>query len=161
MSRSSSVCPLITSFFQHHDRFLFFSTSLIFKQTKYLSHTFPHSSNPTKISCFNPMSAFMPTPAIVFRLPTDEFVQYEGPHAALVRFRGLWIAVGWSCCVHRLLAADGGRHCPAAEPDHWGQDGAALWPLEGLLCGRLVARNAKCVRHGAYFLCMCASCELF
>lgn len=60
----------------------------------------------------------LPTPAIVFGLPTDEFVQYEGPDAALVRFRGLWIAVGWRCRVHRLLAADGGRHCPATEPDH-------------------------------------------
>lgn len=28
MSRSISVCPLITSSFPHHDRFLFFSTSL-------------------------------------------------------------------------------------------------------------------------------------
>lgn len=68
--------------------------------------------------------------------PTDEFVQHEGLDAALVRLRGLWAAAGGCGRVHRLLAADGGGHRPAAEPDHRGQDGAARRPLEGLLRGR-------------------------
>lgn len=69
---------------------------------------------------------------------SDEFIQYEGADTSLVGFWGLRFAVGGRRCVDRLLAADGGGNRPAAEPDHWGQDGAALWPLEGLLCGWLV-----------------------
>lgn len=75
---------------------------------------------------------------IVFLFSTDEFIQYEGSDAALVGFRGLRFAVGRRRRVDRLLAADGGGNRPAAEPDHRGQDGAALRPLEGLLRGRLV-----------------------
>lgn len=81
-------------------------------------------SNPRQRVCFSSAS------------PTDEFVQHEGLDAALVRLRGLWAAAGGCGRVHRLLAADGGGHRPAAEPDHRGQDGAARRPLEGLLRGR-------------------------
>lgn len=87
-----------------------------------------------------------------FFVSTDEFVQYEGSDAALVGVRGLWFAVGWCRRVDRLLAADGGGDRPAAEPDHRGQDGAALRPLEGLLRGRSVAPSCH------YLLIMLLSC---
>ncbi|XP_076827477.1 voltage-dependent calcium channel gamma-7 subunit isoform X2 [Brachyhypopomus gauderio] len=48
-------------------------------------------------------------------------------------------AVGRCCRGNGLLAADGGRHSTAAEPNHRRQDGAALWPVEGSEKGRCVA----------------------
>lgn len=49
--------------------------------------------------------------------------------------RGLRAAAGGRGRVHRLLADHGRGHHPAAEPEHGGEDGAALWPLESLLRG--------------------------
>lgn len=69
-------------------------------------------------------------------LSSDEFVQYEGADAALVCFRRLRSAAGGRGSVDRLLAADGGGDRAAAEPDHRGEDGAALGVVEGVLCGR-------------------------
>lgn len=73
---------------------------------------------------------------VVSSRPADEFVQHASSDAALVGVRRLWFAVGGRRRVDRLLAADGGGDRPAAEPDHRGQDGAALRPVEGLLRGR-------------------------
>lgn len=84
----------------------------------------------------------------VFFFLTDEFIQHEGSDAALVDFRRLRFAVGRRRRVDGLLAADGGGNRPAAEPDHRGEDGAALRPLEGLLRGRLATISCRC--HADY-----------
>ena len=48
----------------------------------------------------------------------------------------MWAPAGGRGRVHRLLADHGGGRHPAAEPEHGGEDGPALGPLEGLLRGR-------------------------
>lgn len=66
----------------------------------------------------------------------DELMQQQGSHSALHRVWGVRTAVGWGCRGNRLLAANGGGHRAAAEPNHRRQDGIALWPLEGVLHSR-------------------------
>lgn len=67
--------------------------------------------------------------------PADEFVQqprFDHP------VHGVWslrAAAGGGGRVHGLLADHGGGHHPAAEPEHGGEDGTALRPLESVLRG--------------------------
>lgn len=68
--------------------------------------------------------------------PPDEFVQQPRSDHPVHGVRSLWAAAGGGGRVHRLLAHHGGRNHPAAKPEHGGEDGAALWPVEGVLCGR-------------------------
>lgn len=85
-----------------------------------------------------PFSALIPARRSSFPSP-DEFLQHPRVDAALLGFRRLRPPAGRRCRVDGLLAADGGGDRAAAEPDHRGQDGAALRPVEGLLRGRSVA----------------------
>lgn len=73
--------------------------------------------------------------------PPDEFVQQSRADHPVHGVRGLRAAAGGGGRVHRLLAHNGGGNHPAAEPKHGGQDGAALRPLESLLCGRYGKEN--------------------
>lgn len=66
----------------------------------------------------------------------DELMQQQGSHSALHRVWGVRTAVGWGCRGNRLLAANGGGHRAAAEPNYRRQDGAALRSLEGVLHSR-------------------------
>lgn len=68
--------------------------------------------------------------------PADEFVQQPSIDHPVHGVWSLRAAAGGSGCVYRLLAHNGGRDHPTAEPEHGGEDGIAFRPLESLLCGR-------------------------
>ena len=74
-------------------------------------------------------------------VPADELVQQPSSDAALLRVWGVRASPGGGCRVDGLLAAYGGGHRAAAEPDHGGEDGAAFRTLEDLLHSRLEKRG--------------------
>lgn len=105
----------------------------------------------TLFSLFSPPFSEL-IPSRRFSFPsTDELVQHPSLDSALLRFRRLRPAVGGRCRVDRLLAADGGGNRAAAESDHRGQDGAALGPVEGLLCGGSEPER-RCLIHPSIHL---------
>lgn len=76
-------------------------------------------------------------------VPADELVQQPSSDAALLRVWGVRASPGGGCRVDGLLAAYGGGHRAAAEPDHGGEDGAAFRTLEDLLHSRLEKKEGS------------------
>ncbi|XP_077405835.1 uncharacterized protein LOC144037839 isoform X1 [Vanacampus margaritifer] len=83
---------------------------------------------------------------VAISLVRYERLQHARADAAVVFVGGVWPPAGGRGRVQRLLAADGGGRGPAAQPEHPGQDGAALGPVARLLRGRPRERPLRGVR---------------